>query len=117
VCGNLATRGPSPAVGDARHNNQLHILCLKKFTKYYGMTFFFLAKTCQLCCFSHFLLIDLEIVLVMKELSTFGQNGSGTKFHYNEITSYLNLFVPGKLMGFFTTKETKKLQLLCYTRH
>ena len=64
------------------------------------MAFFLRAKTCQLCRFPHFLSFDLEILLVMKELSTFGQNGSGTKYHYNEIISYFNLFVPGKLMGF-----------------
>jgi hypothetical protein len=52
-----------------------------------------------------FLSIDLEIMLVMKGLSMFGKNGSGTKYHYNEIISYLDLFIPGKLMGFFTTKK------------
>ena len=29
------------------------------------MTFFFLAKACQLCRFPHFLSIDLEIMLVI----------------------------------------------------
>lgn len=74
------------------------------------MTFFFLAKACQLCRFPHFLSIDLEIMLVMKGLSMFGKNGSGTKYHYNEIISYLDLFIPGKLMGFFTTKKVLMLQ-------
>ena len=43
----------------------------------------------------------------MKKLPTFGQNGLGTKYHCNEIISYLNLFIPGKLMGFLTKKEKK----------
>jgi hypothetical protein len=59
---------------------------------------------------SFLLSIDLEIMLVMKGLSMFGKNGSRTKYHYNEIISYLDLFIPGKLMGFFTTKKVLMLQ-------
>jgi len=44
----------------------------------------------------------------MKKLPTFGQNGSRTKYHCNEIISYLNLFIPGKLMGFLTKKNKRK---------
>ena len=47
---------------------------------------------------------------MMKGLSMFGKNGSETKYHYNEIISYLDLFIPGKLMGFFTTKKVLMLQ-------
>ena len=47
-----------------------------------------------------FLSIDLEIMLAMKGLSMFGKNGSRTKYHYNEIISCLDLFIPGKLMSY-----------------
>jgi len=57
--------------------------------------------------------VALARALVMKKLPTFGQNGSGTKYHCNEIISYLNLFIPGKLMGFLTKKKEMKKNLCC----
>ncbi|AQK39415.1 Magnesium/proton exchanger [Zea mays] len=39
------------------------------------------------------------LLFVVKGLSMFGKNGSGTKYHYNEIISYLDLFIPGSLSG------------------